>query len=260
MPANVQGETLLAAIGLDALLSPEPLRVTAETRREAGRLGATIRKEMRRFLTAANFDRDRPLPAFKYREALEQLTGELSATHVADKLGALKDETEKMALDAAAGVALTFLRGILPKRSRQTSTGPQTVEPNMADLSAFRRAHAVVNRPLLVLEDLNEGALAGDQVDALAAVYPSLYDVVKQEIFLALADIKAKRPRFELAAKKDKQLQVLLQTRTWNPELAREMQKAFADVEAAAMAGKGGGGAATGPSPMDTPTRRIEAR
>jgi hypothetical protein len=258
MPANVLGEALLAAIGVDALLSPEPLRVTAETRREAGKLGATIRKDLRRFLTAAEFDRDRPLPAFKYREALELLTEQLDASHIAEKLGALKDEAEKMALDVAAGAALAYLRQLLPRRARQTSTGPQTVDPNMADLSAFRRAHAVVNRPLLVLEDLNEGALASDQMDAIAAVYPSIYDVIRQEVFLALADIKAKRPRFELSTKKDKQLQVLLQTRTWNAELARDMQKAFAEVEAAAQSG--GGGAPSGPSPMDTPTRRIEAR
>lgn len=225
---ETNGEALLAAVGFDALLNPGRLRITAAHRDHAARWasGALIRGDVRQFLTSDEFDKPKPLPRFDYMETLEQLSEGVDVQQLQEKFEG-NDSDETMALVMAASAAVEYLSGIIPKRSRVTIMGPKPTAPSDADVARFRRAHATVQRPALLFEDLNEGALASDQVRAFAAVYPSLYELTKTAVFEALVDIKAKRPKFEVSSKRDRQLQVLMQTRTVTPQLLKSLQQAF---------------------------------
>jgi len=227
---NPTGEALLAVLGLDPLLGEGRLRLTVEKRRQAMGLRATIRKEVRRFIRAADFDDERPLPEFDYRKALERLTEE-APEQLADRLAGFEDPEEALAFVAAASRAMTYLRNVLRPRSRVTMTGPKPVPPSDFEVSRFRRALALVNDPLLVLEDLNEGTLARGQVRTLAEVFPGIYSVIKDEMRLALTDVIAERPRYEIPRQKARMLAILTETREWSRELAAMLQANFGKAD-----------------------------
>lgn len=254
-----RSESLLAVVGVAPFFADEPIRFTADMRRDAERLPVTIRKELRRFVTSDAFDRERPLPEFAYKKALGQLTESMDPVRLADRIAKL-DPDDSQELLVGAGRAVEFLKAILPKRTRMTPLGPEPVEPSAADVSAFRRAYGVCNRPMVVLEDLNEGSLARDQMRALEAVYPGLYDAIKEATFEALTQLKTDKPKAELPHKRSKQLSVLLlDAGAIDAPLAKVLQGHFAETDESQP--KQGtqlkGDAAQG---VDTPTRRLESR
>ncbi len=268
---NQRGEALLAVIGAEAFLGDTPIRVTQEHRAQAAKLqryagprgelianATTIRSELRRFLTSEDWDRERALPEFRYKRALDQLTEPEDPERLARKLAKLADGDEMSDLLAAAQTALGYLRTILPRHVRQTPTGPVSIDPNAAVLGIFRRSWGVANRPLVVLEDLNEGILARDQVRALEGIFPTIYDAIKAELLDLLVDLKTRSPKFELTHKRSKQLSVLLlDAGAIDKGLSKVLQDHF-------TAEPQGGGKPTNVDAaaegVDLPTRRIEAR
>lgn len=268
---NARGEALLAAIGLEPFLGDDPVRITQAHRADAAKMqrfadpqglviapAPAVRSELREFLTAEEWAREKTLPEFKYRRALEVLT-EPPETLTARIPGLIQtqDDEEKAALVLAVTAALDYLRTLLPRHSRQTPTGPVQLDPNAAILGIFRRSWGVANRPMVVLEDLNEGVLARDQVRALQTMFPTLYTAIKDEIIEVMADHKAKHPKFELPHKRSKQLSVLLlDAGVIDKSLAQVMQKNFAEAEAQEAGKKVEAGAEA----HDLPTRKIEAR
>lgn len=258
-PQNPQGELLLGAIGINAALRRGALKVTAKHREDALALPMRIRREVRRFLAATDWDDEKkPLPDFDYKTALEHLSEPMDEVRVEENLSGFEDTDEKLAFAAAYGKAIEYLQTVLPKRSRNTALGPKPYQPSDMELSRFRRALCVIEDPMLVLDDLTEGTLARDEITALAAVYPFLYDTVKGAVQEALVDLRAKRgDKFELPDDRDKMLQVLLQTRTFSPELAAEMQRAY---EATRDEAKTGGGPLQSAAAEPTNVQRIADR
>lgn len=251
------GEALLAVIGARAFLGPEPFRLTQDHRAKAGRLRATAAKELRRFLTSQEFDKERPNPEFDYQEALRLLSEDPQPLDVANKLTG--DPEEGADLLVAAGNALEYLRQTLPKRTRSTLTGPKPVKPSDTDVSRFRRSWSVLNDPMVVLADLNEGVLVRDQVRALEAAFPALYDAIKQELQVALSNLAGSRKDAEVSRARAKLLDVLMLSRSWDQALADEQQRSFVEADAEQASG---GGAPSGKSTegLNLPTRRLEAR
>jgi hypothetical protein len=259
VPPNPEGELLLAVVGVEAVLERGPLRVTAAHRGEAARLPSAIRRHLRRFLTSPDFDTESAMERFDHKRVLELLTEPMDAEAVEDNLRGFDDADEALAFAAAAGRAVAYLQERLPRRSRQTAMGPKPSPPSDQDVSRFRRAWSAVERPLSVLEDLCEGVLSRDQVQALEAVYPALYEECKASLFRELAAVAAGRPTWELDHEKDKLLQVFLQASTWNASLKAALQKTFGEPEAEAAPAPRGQ-LAIDTDALKTPTDRIANR
>lgn len=221
-------EQLLAVMDVEAIMRPRAkIRVTQEMRQRAARLPNLIAAEVRRFLTSSEQEKERPLPPFKFKEALELLTEFDPEQRIAALAEKFTADDDASGVIVAAGRAIKYLKTILPVRSRLTMTGPETQEPNDLIKYRFRRAYTVIEDPMQVFGDLREGALGRDQVRTLKAIYPSLYDVAEKAVVMGLAELKGDRPTLQLASWKTRQLENLLLTRTWTPELARVMQEAF---------------------------------
>lgn len=266
MGDNLLGESFLAVVGVDAFLDPGPLRVTAEQRDRAQRYPADIRAELKSYLENDAFDRGVPLPAFDYRKVLKQLndfptTPEEQMPHVTEKMHGFR-----VAPDAgvpyvhAAGTAVKYLQGVIPRRQRVTSTGPVLIEPNGQDLSRFRRAHATVQDPMSLFADLREGCLTKDQVTAFAAVYPALYSSAKIAAQTILSQLKGEKASFSLTHSKDQMLQKFVGVDSVDPQMTRALQESFkpgADKTQTA----GGGQLTVSPDVQgQTPTQRIAAK
>lgn len=272
--ANQRGEALLAAIGIEQFLLGEGrARVTQEHRAQAARLqrfvgpdgkvissAPAIRSEVRRFLTGDTFDKERPLPDFRMRDALRVLAEPDDPAVLETKLPDPDpdDPDEAADLAVAVRVAVDYLRSLLPRHERKTRMGSVAMEPSAAVMGVFRRAWGVANRPMIVLEDLNEGTLARDQARAIEAMFPSIYATIWAELADAGVDIKAKRPSFELTHKRSKQLSVLLLDATAiDKPLAQALQRHFSEADETA---KPGTNVEAGAAAHDLPIRKIEAR
>lgn len=225
----IEGEALLAAVGVDAIIGDGKLRITAEQRKQAGKWadGSLFAKEIRAFLRGEGFDKPPTPPDFDYHEALDKLTANVDVGHLESKF-ATNNSDEVMALVMAADAAVAYLNQVLPKRSRTTSLGPIACKPSDYEVYKFARAHALVERPMVMLEALHSGTLSSEQVRAFSTVFPELYQELKKQIFLGLADLKAsKGDKFEMPQRKDKLLSILLQAPSVTPELLKDMQAAF---------------------------------
>jgi hypothetical protein len=230
---NLVGESFLATVGLDAFLDPEPLRVTAEQRDRALRYSSEMRDQLNSFLTNGAFDRGEPLPAFNYRKVLGQLSDfptdeEQQMHYIADKLAGFRVSPEAaVPFTHAAGGAVQYLQGVIPRRQRVTSTGPVLIQPNGQELSRFRRVHAAVQDPMSVFADLRQGVMTKDQVTALAEVYPALYEDAKASGQQLLTKLKAEKNSFALGYGKERMLQRFMGIDKIDPQLTRALQESF---------------------------------
>lgn len=224
---NATGETLLAAVGLDAFLGDERRRLTQELREEAGRIPGRIRRALRAFLVAQDFERFRSAEKISYREILELFTAPQDPARRMAQLDALQADEDTVALSLAADRALAALQPLLPRRTREAITGPKAETPADFQLARFRRAHAIVDDPMRLFDNMQAGTLLREEVRIFQQVYPSLYDQAAKDIPLILASILTERPRFELPARRDRLLRIFLQAETMDKALARRLQVPF---------------------------------
>lgn len=267
MGKNLVGECFLAVIGVDALLDPGPLRVTAEQRDRAIDYPKEIRAELKAFLSSDVPDRGEPLPAFDYRKVLKQLNDfptdpVQQQAHVADKLAGFKVAPDAgVAFLHAAGAAVKYLQAVIPRRQRTTSTGPVLIEPNAQELSRFRRSHATVQDPMSLFADLGECCLSKDQVKCFETVYPALAEDSRTSAQTLLSQIAAERATsWTLPSAKDRMLKRFMGVDDTDPQMTRALQESFkpgADKTQTA----GGGQLTVSPDVQgQTPTQRIAAK
>lgn len=266
---DLPAESLLAVLGVEPVLEPgRRIRFTVEMRERADRLvriedGVTVegkvRDEVRSFLT-----RSEPGEAehgeWRYKRALELLTELDPEQRIAELAGAVDDEGDEAAgVIVVAARAIRYLQDILPRRTRVTFTGPESVKPNDLVRFRFRRAYEVADDPMRLFGDLNAGRLARDQVRTLEALYPALHEAAQRALFQELANLKARRPRLELARWRVRMIENLLLTRSWTPELARAMQAAFKEEEPKAPP-RGHGLTDKTSDASQTPVQRIASK
>lgn len=226
-PRDPPAEDLLASMGIGPLLEPgRKLRITAEMRHKAARLRPAIRSQLRHFLRRGELEGERDLADFDYDTALQHLT-ELDPQQRMSELAAAATDPEAAGLLTVAGKALQYLKGIVPAKSRVTVTGPTPVPPSNFQKYRFRRAYSVMNDPLEIFRDMNEGNLSRDQVRTLQTIYPSVYEEGEKALFEEMAIMKGENPKLEFSRDKVRQIENLWLTRSWTPELGRAMQAAF---------------------------------
>jgi len=225
----MDAEPLLAVTGLAALLAGKPRRVTVADGEQAARIPLRIRRGVRRFLKGEPVG-DVERPDFDYHALLAWLTADVPQHVIESLMSALPAEADlQSAYVVAVNRCLAYLRGALPVRATMTTTGPIQRRPPGLELAKFRRAWEIAETPMVVLSDLSDGRLVPDQVRALAAMYPGLYDAVRMEAMDAIADYKGDSPNWRLPARRDRQLQTLLQAHAVTPALAADIKRALAD-------------------------------
>jgi hypothetical protein len=254
------GESLLAVVGVDALFGDGKIRITNAVSDEARRLPRLIRQEIRRFLTATDFDREKAPGPFNYKKVVKAVMTFDPTKDLAARIGRVNNPDDAISFQVAVAPAVKYLQDQAPKRARVTPMGPKAVAPSDQEVSRFRRTYEVCRRVMVVLDDLNEGVLSRDQILAFARLFPSLYEEAKRQLFQAMADVGARRPSFELPHDRDKLLQTFLQTRTMNPSLEAELQAAFeAPEEEQQQAGAGPSAPLRiNTDAVQTPSQRIE--
>lgn len=215
----------MAVIGVDQLLDTGRIRLTQDMRARAERIPAVVGDELRRFLAASEPEKDRPMAAFQYRKALEQITTIDVQARLAALAEALDDSEHGVLL--VAGRILQTLKEALPTRSRQTVAGPVSMTPSDFILYRFRVVYAVANDPMDALRDMRENILSRGTARALRVMYPTIYEEAVKASLMALARLKGDRPSLEVGRTKTIMLEALWLSRSYTPELAREMQKAF---------------------------------
>lgn len=93
--------------------------------------------------------------------------------------------------------AVGFLASVAPKAPSSGGTMPALARPHRpsdSEVGKFERYLRAVNDPLSVLDDLAQGRVTREAVEALQAVYPRLHGEVKTAIAERLGDKDAKVP------------------------------------------------------------------
>lgn len=78
--------------------------------------------------------------------------------------------------------ATKFLESKIPKDPSQPNMFAREYQPSSMEIAKFERYMQAVEHPLSVFEDMERGTLTREHVEALKAVYPSLYAQLQQEI------------------------------------------------------------------------------
>lgn len=259
VPRDIEAESLLAVMDVEAILDPErKIRLTQEMREQATRVPDKITSQIRRFLVASEMEKAGAMPEFDYATAMKLLTAFDPEQRITALEMRIQDGEPAAGVVVAAGRAIKYLKDILPAKARLRVTGPEQVEPNDLVKYRFRRAWAVVEAPLGLFDDLLEGAMSRDQVRTLQAVYPALYEHAEKSMVLELARLKGDRPSIQLDRWKVRQIENLLLTRSWTPELTRVMQDAFGKEKAPPK--PSGSLGSTDPLAAATPVQRAEAK
>ncbi len=101
----------------------------------------------------------------------------------------------------AALTSLIRARDYLVKAAPTGLIGKDPLQPHLSKplpdpvaLERFARAVMTVEHPLTVLDDLQDGTITRDQVQVLKAVYPLLYNDIRNKVAVTLAETKEAVP------------------------------------------------------------------
>lgn len=118
----------------------------------------------------------------------------------------LTRKTEKMAVEAPehAGQinavvqrAVTFLDSKMPKNpaaGRTMNLAIRKWKPSSVQMAKFARYVKAVEKPLSVVDDLNDGVVSREGVEVLREIYPALYERIQQEFMDQATEVKEAIP------------------------------------------------------------------
>lgn len=134
------------------------------------------------------------------------------------------------AMQATMKRAVDFLARKAPKDARDVGVPiwEPKYEPSQLELSKFERYMQVIDSPLSVLSDLEQGTLTRDHVEALKVVYPNLYNDIRVEA------MKQAQTQPNLSYPKRIQMGILLDLPTdasLSPQFIVQMQQNFVPPE-----------------------------
>ena len=223
-PEQLQGEQLLAATGLEPILRATP-SVTAKSLDDADKLLPRIRAMLLRFLGGSREDYKAPEP-FKY-EAVRKLIDEGDPEQQSLALfEAYPDEVQDDVLVAATRI-LAYLNQQLPRTGTISTVNATARQPAPVAMHKFARAWNVANRPQDVISSMLQGTVTSDEVGALAAMYPALYESVAASGGIlddAIAAMRSRRgENWDLDEESDRIVKTLLMQDRINADLARDM-------------------------------------
>jgi hypothetical protein len=248
------------AQGIERWYTPGPATTTQADRRAAIHLADLIRQKCRDFFAKNPSGKPEPLPDLEIDEITEQLSAQLTPDELAENLEKL-DPDEAIEVMAVASRCVSYLAGILPRRTIDTPTGPERAQLGHSETILFRRQYEAVNDPLTVMADLCSGTITRAQSRGFAACYPAVMAMVRGELFEGLTDARAEGgEKWRLARWRQRALESFLDIAATHGALAAEYQAGFTHSEQ--KSAEQSAAQQTAPSLPDqtTPTQRIEAR
>lgn len=229
MAEDREVESLLAAIGMDAILSARPSLHKYQLQ-EAANLPKEMRRRVLAFIASDTFDPANDLPKFDYDKVSSLVKAEKLDDRQATALhAAVPDRQLAHDIGLRAELILSWAKKALPRDMEPTPIGVRPAEPSPSALADFRRVWQVALDPMSVLDDMDDGSLADDQVAALKELYPAIYDELKQAIFDAVATMQARRGiAWEPIGTKVAVLQMLRGEQQIDTQLAADAQMLYA--------------------------------
>lgn len=226
MPASqLAAEALAAVTGVDLLLDPTPKPVSPAQGEKAIGLPKRWRTMLEAFVEAPGFKDQGDEPAeYDYFETKDRLFAMIPPSRVEVITAAIDDRELADAYAAVLDRGVAFLRRVFPSATMPSLFGPQPIEPPKLEEAAFWRAWEAVNDPEAIVRDLGEGILVTDEVMAMQACHPNLYDAVQMTILGLLAEHRAKDADWDLPLRKQRQVEILLNVSAVSPEFAQELQ------------------------------------
>lgn len=221
------GEALLSATGVTAALRPGPIRINAAVWGKASEVEKTIRAKLRRFVRAKDVTPPEDQPDFDFEEITDLLAGAEEETRNVENVIGLQGQAAADQYAEALGAAVGYIQAFAPAETLPAMVGKRDMRPSDLDVSEFRRRYQVADRPLIVLDDLQAAWLVPDQVEALKAIYPSMYDTIRRVLMEEMVLAGTEKPDFQLSYDKDQAMQVLLQTDTIDQKMHDELTRAF---------------------------------
>lgn len=94
-------------------------------------------------------------------------------------------------VNAIAARATEFLSSKLPQ-SQNMGAFAKPQPPSDVELAKFHRYYQVANKPLSILEDMRDGTMTNEGLEALTTIYPKLYSEMQQKLLTNLASVKDK--------------------------------------------------------------------
>jgi hypothetical protein len=204
-PATARGVQTL--IGLERLANKTSKAITAGTKAVfsntgSAYLGSQLAKpEKKKRSDRVSFDEDGEDVERTYKVRADRV-----AKFVADPAGAIDrmEQATASIYPTAPGVtgsmyntatrAMTFLDSKIPRSPVPTKPlSPQWI-PSKAEIGVFNRYYDVVEDPLVVLQQVKEGTLTSESLEALTTVYPKLYQSMREEFVERITETNGKIP------------------------------------------------------------------
>ena len=142
-----------------------------------------------------------------------------------------------MVLQQRIANTVQFLNSKLPKSAVLPGAFQRPYQPSSLELAKFERYVQVAEAPLTILEEVKNGTLTREHVEALQALYPEIYRQVQQRIMSNITSGK-----WSLSYERRLQLGILLGVpadSSLQPESVAQLQSNFATEEAEEPRAKG---------------------
>jgi hypothetical protein len=223
-------EALFAVIGLARVLAGRPTLHKYQWQKAAD-MPKDIRRRILRFIASDSFSPGNDVPDFDYGETLRHVTQEghqLTPEQAQALLAVLPDQDMALDLGVQAGRILTWADGIMPRDTEPSVLGARPADPDAHATADFRRVWQVALDPMHVLDELEDGSLADDQVQTLALLYPQIYAEIRQAITDQVAAMEARHKGWEPSPQKAAMIQMLRQESQIDPDLAATVQQVYA--------------------------------
>lgn len=228
------GELLLAATGITVAIRPGPVRVNQAVIGKADpyAMAKAIRRRLKKFLVSPGWAPVAERPPFDYDEICDLLPQMESEARNVENVAGFREQFLADSYAEQLGRAVGYVKREIPDKIAPLLVGGQRLRASDHDVSTFKRRYQVLDRPLLVLEDLSAGWLMEDQVDALSEVFPAIYGAVLNEIMPALVDAAGTRQNWRLSYEKDLQLGILMRESKLDGQLHAQMLELWEEQRA----------------------------
>lgn len=182
---DIAAEALVAATGIF------PEKITQTLVEEAISLPRVWQRRIRAWFGSDANERFTLYPRPDHEETLEKLTAGMQPAAAASLVRGLPPDQAQAYL-AQLSNAREHVRAIWPALRLETPTGPELLPPSTMEMGRAWSVLAVIDHPTRLLDEMAMGTITAEQADAVAEVYPALFDVLR-----GLIDEEINRRRME---------------------------------------------------------------
>lgn len=250
----LEAESLLAVVGLGAVLEPGKLRTRFEQRQRARGLEAEFRRRIRRYASGKDVPREKVRRAFSWPTISARISRAVNPDILAEAIGAVTDGDTGILFATVVGRALELARSEMPAGARRSLAGASPRQPSESELSRFRRTWGVLDDGTSILRLMETGLLAVDEVRTFALVFPKLYGIARRAFFEAVARGKARDIDFAIVGTRARVLERLLQVSMVD---VQAMQEIYAKEQEGGDGGGGGVSSAAAKDTLSTPVQKL---